>query len=100
MKLKLSGIPHEIINEYNLLAIATQEVYVYIEFGKGMYSLLQAWLIAQELLEMWFIKEGYFSDGYIPGLWYHEWHPLQCTLIVDDFGVKYIGDTHAKHQRF
>ena len=32
-----------------------------------------------------------------PGLWKHTWRPIQFALIVDDFGVEYIGKQHAKH---
>ena len=33
----------------------------------------------------------------VPGLWKHEWRPIQFTLVVDDFGVKYVGKEHALH---
>jgi hypothetical protein len=32
-----------------------------------------------------------------PGLWKHEWHPITFSLVVGDFGVKYIGEEHAQH---
>jgi hypothetical protein len=31
-----------------------------------------------------------------PGLWRHTWQPITFTLVVDDFGVKYVGEEHAK----
>ena len=30
-----------------------------------------------------------------PGLWRHVSHPIPFTLVVDDFGVKYVGKNHA-----
>jgi hypothetical protein len=33
----------------------------------------------------------------MPGLRTHDWHPITFSLIVDDFGVKYIGEEHAQH---
>ncbi len=30
----------------------------------------------------------------MPSLWRHKWHPLQFCLIVDDFGVEYVGVEH------
>jgi hypothetical protein len=33
----------------------------------------------------------------MPGLWYHATGPILFTLVVDDFGVKYINDNDAKH---
>ena len=33
----------------------------------------------------------------MPGLWTHKTRPIQFTLVVDDFGVKYVGQEHANH---
>ncbi len=49
MQLKLSYMPEDIITHYLLLNIATPDKYVYCEICQGMYGLLQAWIIAQEL---------------------------------------------------
>lgn len=27
----------------------------------------------------------------------HKWRPISFTLVVDDFGVKYVGKQHAQH---
>ncbi len=62
-----------------------------------MYGLPQARIIAQELLEERLEAEGYRQSLYTPGLWTQDWHPIQFTLVVDDFGVKYIGEEHAQH---
>ena len=32
-----------------------------------------------------------------PGLWKHVSRPISFTLVVDDFGVKYVGKQHAIH---
>ncbi len=47
-------------------------------------------LLAKRLKE-----HGYFPSKTTPGLWTHEWHPIAFTLVVDDFGVKYVGEEHA-----
>ena len=49
--LKLSDIPEEIIQLYNLCNKATKNGRVYAEIRKGMYGLPQDGLLAQELLE-------------------------------------------------
>ena len=33
----------------------------------------------------------------MPGLWEHKWQPVQFTLVVDNFGVKYLGGKHVIH---
>ena len=62
-----------------------------------MYSLLQAGLLANELLEKHLNKNGYFQCKFVAGLWAHKTRPIQFTLVVDDFGVKYVGKDHADH---
>ena len=97
IKIKLSDIPEEIINEYNLREKATPSGSVYIMAVKGMYGLPQAGLIANELLESRLNKHGYRQSKLVPGLWKHDTRPIQFTLVVDDFGVKYVGKEHALH---
>jgi hypothetical protein len=31
------------------------------------------------------------------GLWKHDTHPVWFSLVVDDFGIKYIGRKNAEH---
>ena len=93
-KIKLDTLPAEIIQEYKLNNIATPDGAVYVEVRKGMYGLPQAGIIANELLEKRLNKHGYFQSQYIPGLWTHESRPIAFTLVVDDFGVKYVGEEH------
>ncbi len=59
MRLKISDIPEEIIEQYKLREITTSDGYVYTEITKGMYGLPQAGIIAQNLLEERLGKRGY-----------------------------------------
>ena len=70
---------------------------IYIEANRGMYGLPQAGLLANELLEKRLKKRGYYQSKLVSGLWKHEWRPIQFTLVVDDFGVKYVGKEYALH---
>ena len=71
--------------------------YICIEAHKGMYGLPQAGLLAQQLLEKRLNKHGYFQSKFTPGFWTHKWRPICFSLVVDDFGVKYVGKEHADH---
>jgi hypothetical protein len=51
IRIKISDIPEEIINEYNLRNKVAESGHVYIEANKGMYRLPQAGLIANDLLK-------------------------------------------------
>jgi hypothetical protein len=33
----------------------------------------------------------------MPGYRKHKWRPISFTLVVDNFGVKYIGKEHVLH---
>jgi hypothetical protein len=50
MKIVLSGFPEDIVDKYNLGALAL-DGWVYIEIRKGMYGLKQADLLANQLLQ-------------------------------------------------
>ncbi len=67
MWLKLNNIPEEIIVEYKLREIATEDGYVYCEIQKGMYGLPQAEIIAQDILQACLAKVRYHQSKIIPG---------------------------------
>ncbi len=72
IKIKHSNIPDKIINKYNLRDKATPTNSVYIITTKRMYGLLQAGLIANELLKKHLNKHGYHQSKLVPGLREHE----------------------------
>jgi hypothetical protein len=98
MKMLLSRFPEEIIQKYNLNALAV-DGWVYIEIRKGMYGLKQAGLLANQLLQTRLAPFGYYPARHTPGLWLHNTRPISFTLVVDDFAVKYVGKQHAEHLR-
>ena len=97
VRMKLDNFPDNVIDHYDLRAKATTDGYVYVAVKRGMYGLPQSGILAQELLEKRLDDAGYHQSTRTPGLWTHEWRPICFTLVVDDFGVKYVGDEHAEH---
>ncbi len=97
MQLKLADIPDDVIEHYKLRDLATPDRYVHCKIQKGMYGLPQAGIIAQQLLAKGLKEHGYSQSNTTPGLWTHEWRPITFSLVVEDFGVKYIGEEHAQH---
>ncbi len=71
--------------------------YVYCEIQKGIYGLPQAGIIAQQLLDEWLQKYRYRQRMTTPGLWKHNTWPISFTLVVNNFGVKYVGKENAQH---
>jgi hypothetical protein len=96
IKMLLSCFPEEIIQKYNLTALAV-DGWVYIEIRKGMYGLKQAGLLENQLLQARLAPFGYYPARHTPGLWLHKTRPISFTLVVDDFAVKYVGKQHAEH---
>jgi hypothetical protein len=96
MKMLFSRFPEEIVQKYNLNALAV-DGWVYIENRKVMYGLRQAVLLANQLLQTRLAPFGYYQARHTPGLWLHKTRPISLTLVVDDFEVKYIGKQHAEH---
>ena len=62
-----------------------------------MYGLPQVGLLAQKLLKKRLAKHGYKQSDVTPGLCTHKWRPIYFSLVVDDFGVKYVDEEHAAH---
>ena len=95
-RIKLSVIPQEIIDEYNLLDYKHNWL-IYFEIVRGCYWLPQSGCLANYLLHKRLNKEGCFEASTTPGLWRHKWIPIQFMLIVDDFGVEYVRRKHSDH---
>ena len=64
---------------------------------QGLYGLPQAGILANKLLRKHLAPHGYYELPHTPGLWRHVSRPVQFSLVVDDFGVKYVGQEHANH---
>jgi hypothetical protein len=62
-----------------------------------MYGLPQAGILANELLQRNLAKDGYRPTQRAHGLWTHASHPISFSLLVDDFGVRYVGRAHDEH---
>ena len=84
------------MDQYNLWPLVHND-HVMAEVRKGMYGLPQAGILAYQRLVKHLNSHGYFATANTPGLFRHRTRPVTFTLVVDDFGVKYVGDQHAQH---
>jgi hypothetical protein len=90
MVINLSSLPQETIDKYDLFELA-QVGKVYIEIQKGMYGLPQADILTNKVLQRNLAKDGYRPTKHTYGLCTHDTRPISFSLVVDDFGVKYVG---------
>ena len=70
---------------------------MYLIILRAIYGLPQAGRLANDQLKEYLEPHGYYEVDHTPGLWNHKWRPIQFTLVVDDFGIKYNGKEHADH---
>jgi hypothetical protein len=96
MVINLASLPQETIEKYNLIELS-QDGKVYTEIQKGMYGLPQAGILTNELLQRNIAKDNYRLTTHTHGLWTHDTRPISFSLVVDEFGVKYVGREHAEH---
>jgi hypothetical protein len=62
-----------------------------------MYGLPQAGILTNELVQRRLALDGYRPTEHTHGLWKHKTLPVWFSLIVDDFGIKYIGLNNTEH---
>jgi hypothetical protein len=53
--------------------------------------------LANELLQHNLANDAYRPTTHTHGIWTHDTRPISFSLVVDDFGVKYVGREHAEH---
>ena len=96
MRLPLKHFPQHTIDQYNLLENA-KNGWVYVEIRKAIYGLPQAGKLANEQLKKHLGPAGYYEVAHTPGLYTHVTRPIQFSLVMDDFGIEYVGKEHADH---
>ena len=62
-----------------------------------MFGIPQSRQISHDTLVKHLELYGYHISSKKNGLWKHNSRPINFTLLVDDFGVKYVGGKHALH---
>jgi len=92
----LDIIPDDIMEHYDVLSKADGNSVV-VEIMKGMYDLSSAGRLASDWLRPHLEKYGYTECQHTHGLFKHKDRPIMFTLVVDDFGVQYVGKENADH---
>ena len=92
----LNIFPQHTKDQYDLDNMAYQG-YVWLEIRKAIYGLPQAGILANKLLREKLAKHGYYEVNHAPELWRHVTRPVQFSLVVNNFGIKYVGEKNAHH---
>ena len=62
-----------------------------------MYGLPQSGVLSNNLIKERLTEYGYNKVAHTPGLFKHDTRPVWFTLVVYDFGIKYIGQDNSQH---
>ena len=92
--IQLSMIPQKFVEKCNLAAKA-HNGYIHARVTKRMYELPPVERIAHDVLLKQLDLYVYHPSSKNLGLWKHNSRPINFTLVVDYFGVKYSGEEHA-----
>ena len=96
MTIPLALFPEWIKKQYNLDTNA-RDGFVFLEIQRAVCGFPQAGILANKLLQKRLKPHGYYECVNTPGLWRHATRPITFSLVVDNFGVKYVGKEHADH---
>ena len=96
MIIPLHLFPQHTSDQYKLQENA-QNGQVYLEVRRAKDGLPRAGALANKQLKHFLAPYGYYEVAHTPGLWHHTTKPIQFSLVVDNFGVKYIGKQHVEH---
>ncbi len=92
----LTLFPEWIKIQFNMKTLAYNG-YVHLKMRRAVWGLPQAGILANKTLRRKLAPFGYFEYVNTPGFWYHESCPISFTLIVDNFGVKYVNKDNVDH---
>ena len=96
MCIAAKSVPQEFIEMYKLQD-KIKNGYIYMRIIRGLYGVPQAGRLANGLLRQRLAEEDYFEVDHTPSLFKHKWRPIYFTLVVDDFGIKHVGEEHRDH---
>ena len=96
MKMPISLFPEHIIQKYDLKS-KVKNGFIYMEIRRIICVLPRAGMLANKYLKEKLALHRYYEVPHTPGLWKHISRPVKLSLVVDDFGVKYVGQKHINH---
>ena len=96
MRIPLTMFPDHVAQKYQLRG-KKKNGFIYVEIRKSIYGLPEAGVLANKLLKKRLAPLGYYEMPHTPVLWKHVSRPIVFTLVVDDFGVKYVRKKNADH---
>jgi hypothetical protein len=96
MKTPLLLFPASTIEQYNLNELAL-DGWVNIKMKQTVWGLPQAGIHANKHLHCRLAPFGYYKNPNTPGLGRQKSKPITFTLVVDNFGAKFVNTASVDH---
>ena len=64
---------------------------------RAIYGITQAGALDNKPLKKFLAPDCYYEVAHTTGLWRQAKIPIHFSLVVNDFGVKYLGKQHVEH---
>ncbi len=96
MHIPIGMFPAWIVAQYDLLHKVVKG-HIYLKMQRAVWGLPQAGILANKLLRKQLAPHGYYECKQTPGLWKQATWPISFTLVVINFGVKYINKDYVNH---
>jgi hypothetical protein len=96
MKIPLTLFPAWIVEQYDLTKQALNR-YVHLEMKRAVWELLQAGILANKCLRCKLAPFGYNESTNTSGLQCNKTRLITFTLVVNNFGVKYVNKENVNH---
>jgi hypothetical protein len=96
MKIPVALFPEWIKKQYNIDTHA-RNGFVFLEIQQLVSGLPQVGKLANKLLRKRLKPHGYYECVNTPNLFWHATRPITFSLMIDNFGTKYVGKKHADH---
>jgi hypothetical protein len=99
IRLPLNIIPDKMVSQYNLHNIATPDGWIYTKIRCSMYGLKQAGSLltsSSKITSLSLVMPPQLAPQ--AGLWtYSSCNIAFSLVVVDNFGVKYVGHNNSQH---
>ncbi len=96
LHIPISMFPAWIVVQYDLLHKVLKG-HIYLEMQRAVWGLPQAGILANKLLQKRLAPHAYYECKQMTGLWKHATRPILFTLVVNNFGVKYVNKEDVNH---
>jgi hypothetical protein len=96
MKIPLTLFPEWIVEQYNLTRHALNG-FVHLEMRRAVWWIATSRIYSKQMPKTKACAVWVQKSTNTPGLWHHDTRSVLFTLVLDNFGVKYVNADNVQH---